>query len=87
MFLQKMQQPVFLPVAFGAWYHATKETTLERIDFTLQLLMFKTVEKEKRMFMSFFLSIFCQDFRLEQPERVHTMKAQTYRPERQLFLM
>ena len=37
-----------------------KETTLERADFTLQLLMFVTVEKERRMFIFFFLSSFCQ---------------------------
>ena len=37
-----------------------KETTLERADFTLQLLMFVTAEKEKRMFKIFFLSSFCQ---------------------------
>ena len=37
-----------------------KETTLERADFTLQLLMFVTAEKEGQMFIIFFLSIFCQ---------------------------
>ena len=37
---------------------ATKETKLERADFTLQLLVFVTAEKERRMFISFFLSIF-----------------------------
>ena len=36
----------------------TKETTLERADFTLQLLMFVTVEEERIMFITFFLSIF-----------------------------
>ena len=49
----------------GAWIWAqsfiwNKETTLERADFTLQLLMFVTAEKERRMFIIFFLSIFCQ---------------------------
>ena len=34
-----------------------KETTLERADFTLQLFMFLTAEKERRMFIIFFLSI------------------------------
>ena len=38
----------------------TKETTLERADFTLQLLMFVTAEKQGQMFIFFFLSIFCQ---------------------------
>ena len=37
-----------------------KETKLERADFTLQLLMFVTAEKERHLFISFFLSIFCQ---------------------------
>ena len=37
-----------------------KETTLERADFTLQLLMFVTAEKEieRVMFIIFFLFIF-----------------------------
>ena len=38
----------------------TKEITLERADFTLQLSMFATAEKEGEMFMIFFLSSFCQ---------------------------
>ena len=38
----------------------SKETTLERADFTLQLLMFVTAEKEGQMFLIFFLSSFCQ---------------------------
>ena len=37
-----------------------KETTLERADFTLQMLMFETAEKEARMFIIYFLSSFCQ---------------------------
>ncbi len=37
-----------------------RETTLERVDFTLQLLKFVTEEKERRMFTIFFLSSFCQ---------------------------
>ena len=36
-----------------------KETTLERADFALQLSMFVTAEKEREMFIIFFLSIFC----------------------------
>ena len=42
----------------GGWKR--KETTLERDDFTVQLLMFVTAEKEGRMFIIFFLSSFCQ---------------------------
>ena len=38
----------------------TKETTLERADFTLQLSMFVTEEKETEMFLIIFLSICCQ---------------------------
>ena len=37
-----------------------KETTLERADFILQLLMFVTAEKEGQLFIIFFLSSFCQ---------------------------
>ena len=37
-----------------------KETKLERADFTLQLLMFVTAGKERRMFIIFFLSSFYQ---------------------------
>ena len=43
-------------VLFMEWH---KETKLERADFTLQLLMFVTAEKEGQMFIIFFLSIFC----------------------------
>ena len=38
----------------------TKETKLERAEFTLQLFMFVTAEKEGQMFITFFLSIFCR---------------------------
>ena len=38
----------------------SKEAKLERADFTLQLLMFVTAEKEEQMFIIFFLSIFGQ---------------------------
>ena len=37
-----------------------KETTLERADFTLHLLMFVTAEKEREMFIIFILSSFWQ---------------------------
>ena len=37
-----------------------KEITLERADLTFQLLMFVTSDKERRMFIIFFLSSFCQ---------------------------
>ena len=37
-----------------------KETTLERADFTLQLLMIVTAVKEGQMFIIFSLSSFCQ---------------------------
>ena len=37
-----------------------EETTLERADFTLQLLMFVTTEKEREKFAIFVLSSFCQ---------------------------
>ena len=37
-----------------------KETTFERADFTLQLLMFVTIEKEREMYIIFYLSIFCK---------------------------
>ena len=40
-----------------AW---AKETTLERADFAIQLLMFVTAEKEGQMFIIFFLSTFYQ---------------------------
>ena len=39
---------------------ATKETILERADFTIQLLMFVDADKERRMFIFFFIFIFCQ---------------------------
>ena len=39
----------------------SKETKLERADFTRQLLMFVTAEKERQMlFIIFLLSSFCQ---------------------------
>ena len=69
-----------------------KETTLERADFTLQLLMFVTAERIEEClqfsFFSLFVSCCPRDFKLlEQAECVQTMKAQTNRPKRQLFLM
>ena len=40
--------------------NASKETTLERADFTLQLSMLVTAEKERELFIIFFLSSFCK---------------------------
>ena len=37
-----------------------KETTFQRDDFAVQLLMFVTEEKEGQMFIIFLFSIFCQ---------------------------
>ena len=68
-----------------------KETTSERADFTLQLLMFVSAEKDGRMFIIIFLSSFFSccpgNFKLGKDECVQTMKAQTNPPRRQLFLM
>ena len=66
-----------------------KETTFERADYTLQLSMFVTAEKERQMFKIFFLSSFGQllSFKLWQAECVQTMKALANRPRSQLFLM
>ena len=60
-----------------------KETTLERADFTLQLLMFVTADKERTVFVS------CcpRNFKLEQTECVQTMKAPASLPISQLFLI
>ena len=68
----------------------SKETRLERADFTLQLSMFVTKEKEGVMFIIFYLPSFCQllsppDFKLGQAECARTI--QTNRPRRHLFLM
>ena len=53
--------------------------------------MFVTKEKEVVMLIVLFLSNFCQllsrDFKLGQAECVQTMKAQTKRPRRQLFVI
>ena len=70
-------------------YVSPKETTLERAHFTLQLLMFVTQEKERKLFTIFFFSIFRQllSRNFKQGECVLTMKAQTNQPRRQLFLM
>ena len=69
----------------------TKETVLERADFTLQLLMFVTAEKERRMFIIFFLSIFVsccpRGFQLGYAEHVRIMQALTSLPRSQLFLI
>ena len=63
-----------------------KETTLERADFILKLLMFVTAEK-KRECLQFSLSpvfVSCcpQGFKQGQAEYVQTMEAQTNRPRR-----
>ena len=54
--------PCFSPSGILSFHNfiSPKETTLERADFTLQLLMFVTAEKERVMFIIFCLSIFCQ---------------------------
>ena len=53
--------------------------------------MFVTAEKERRMFIIFFLSFFVSccplDFKLGQAGLVQTREAQTNLPRRQLFLM
>ena len=48
--------------------------------------MFVTEEKEGQMLKIFF-NCFPHGFKRGQAERVQTMKAQTNRPRRQLFLM
>ena len=50
----------FLFIFFSYCYLGlTKETTLERADLILQLLMFVSAEKEGQRSINFFLSIFC----------------------------
>ena len=44
----------------NVWPGKTKETILERADFTFQLLMFVNAATEMGMFIFFFLSSFCQ---------------------------
>ena len=39
-------------------FATTKETTLERVDFTLQLLLFLTGEEERRMFIISLFPVF-----------------------------
>ena len=53
-------KPLFKGTKHYLLLEHSKETTLERADFTLQLLMFVTAEKEGQMFIIVFLSIFCQ---------------------------
>ena len=68
----------------------SKETTLERADFTLQQLMFVKRENIVYTFLSFFpVFVHCcpRNFKLGQAECVQTMKALTNRPGSQLFLM
>ena len=47
-------------ISLSWWITMTKETTLERADFTLELWMFVTAEKEREMLIIFFLLSFCQ---------------------------
>ena len=57
------------------WLVLTKETSLGRADFTLQLFMFVTVERERYIFVELFpvfVSCFPRDFKLGQAERVQT---------------
>ena len=63
-----------------------KETTLERADFTLQMLKFVTAEKEGEMFIFFFLSISCQllSLRFYTKAGVQITNDHTIRPRRQL---
>ena len=68
-------------------FSLTKETTLERADFTLQLLMFVTMEKEDSLSVQFFVRCCPHSFKQGQAERFQTMKAQTNRPRSRLFLM
>ena len=51
--------PLFLFIQFSS-LPISKETTLQRADFKLQLLMFVTAEKERAKFIIFFLSFFNQ---------------------------
>ena len=48
--------------SFPSTPERTKETKLERADFTLQLLMFVTAENERRMFIFFFFFQFLSAF-------------------------
>ena len=68
-----------------------EETTSERADFNLQMLMFVTTEKERRMITIFFFPVFVScyqhNFKLRWADRVQALKALTTRPGRQLFPM
>ena len=73
-------------------YQLSKETTLERADFTLQLLMLVNAKKGERnvysfLSLCFFVSCCPRDFKLGQAECFQTIKALTNRPRSQLFLM
>ena len=86
------EQGIFIHSFFLRSFVRSKETTLERADFTLQLLMFVTTEKEGVVFIIFFFfqflsAVVTAKFKLELAERVQAMKALNNRPRRQLFLM
>ena len=49
-----------LSAMFFLCLRMVKETTLERADLAFQLLIFVTAEKERRMFIIFFLSVIFQ---------------------------
>ena len=61
----------------------SKETTLERADFTLQMLMLVNLEEERELFSFQFLSAVVPSIL----EHGQTMKAQTNRPRGQLILI
>ena len=78
-------------ILVGHVYFYNKETTLERTDFTFQLSLFVTVEKEIVIFITFFFPFFVsccpREFKLRWAEHIQTMKAKTNSPRMQLFLM
>ena len=57
---QVREPPIDVRVLVSSHLISPKETTFERADFTIQLSMFVTEEKERQMFIIFFLSSFCQ---------------------------
>ena len=54
----------FQKILKHTWLNHSKESTLERGAFALKLLMFETAEKEREMFIVFFL---CSFYRLLSP--------------------
>ena len=57
-----LTDPDFILTFFSANLSRISElsVSIDRADFTLQLLMFVTAEKEGQMFIILFLSSFCQ---------------------------